>query len=173
RALAERRKTFLQLGKVSVITEPGEAATVALQIAESEVVDDADESVEFQERVLERRRREQDLWKGSDGLFDRDRDLARVLVDVAEAVRLVDDHEVPSGLPKIGFLGPRELIRAEDDRALLEGVQIPSPNGIVEAVAFEDDGGQIELVLEFLAPLLAQVGGEDDEEATLSLRPFL
>ena len=43
----------------------------------------------------------------------------------------------------------------------------------VVVFAFEDDGGQAEFVLQFLVPLFAQVGGDDDEDFVPPLRPAL
>lgn len=64
-------------------------------------------------------------------------------------------------------------VGTEDDRVLLERVQIAGADSLVETAALEDQRRQVELVVKLLAPLLAQVGGEDDQEAPLSLGPLL
>ena len=79
RALADRREPLLQLGEVGVVAEAGEARAVALQVAEGEVVDDADQPVQLQQRVLQRRRREQHLRERRDRLLDREAILLVVL----------------------------------------------------------------------------------------------
>ena len=59
RALADGLQPLLQVREIGVVAEPREAGAEALQVAEGEVVDDADQAVEFQQRVLQRRGREQ------------------------------------------------------------------------------------------------------------------
>ena len=88
------RSRSLSPSKSAVAREPRELRAEALQVAEGELVDDADQAVELQERVLKRRRREQHLLKGRDGLLD---GLAILLwlVDVPQPVRFVDDDQIP------------------------------------------------------------------------------
>ncbi|MCP9451828.1 MAG: hypothetical protein NNA23_03990 [Nitrospira sp.] len=85
---------------------------------------------------------------------------------------LVDDHEIPGGLAKVWFFGARKLVGTEDDGILLERVQVTGANGFVETAGLEDHRGEVKLVLKLLAPLLAQVGGKDDQEAPLPLGPL-
>ena len=66
-----------------------------------------------------------------------------------------------------------ELVGAEDDGVLLEGIEVAGPDRLVEAACLQDDGRQEELVRQFLAPLLAQVGRHDDQQAALSFGPVL
>ncbi len=90
-AFAEGLEALLQLGEVDVVSQAREARSKALEVAERVLVHDADQTVELQQGILERRRREQHLRERRDGLLDREGDLARCLVDVPQAVRFVDD----------------------------------------------------------------------------------
>ena len=126
RALAEGREAFLQLGEVGVVAQAREARAIALQVAEGEVVDDADQPVQLQQRVLQWRRGEQHLREWGDGLLDGERDLARSLVDIAQAMRFVDDDEIPRGLAQIGLFAARELVGAQDHGWLLKGLRLPA-----------------------------------------------
>ncbi len=81
-ALADRRQARLQLRVILAIAQAREAGAEALQAAEDVVVDDADQPVEFEERVLERGGGEQQLGVRSERLLQRQRDLTRVLVHI-------------------------------------------------------------------------------------------
>jgi hypothetical protein len=173
RALTDEREPLLQTRELSVAGEPREPRSEALKVAEGKIVDHTDQPVELQERVLKRRGREQHLRIGHHGVLDRKRDLAGRLVDVPEPVRLVDDDQVPRGLSKVGVLRAGELVRAENDRRLVEGVHAPASDSLVEGPALQDQGGQVKLVRQLLRPLLAQVRRDDHEQVALSLGPLL
>lgn len=154
-AFAEGRETTLELTEVGGVGQARKACAEAREIAEREVIDDAGQAVELEERVLERGRCQEYLREGCDGVLNRQCDSARSLVDVPEAVSLVDDHEVPRCLAEVSLLRSGEVVRAEDDGFLKEGVQIARADGGVEAALLDDQRGQVELLLQLLAPLLA------------------
>ena len=86
----------------------------------------------------------------------------------------VDDDEVPRDGGDLGGLGAGELVRADDDLIVLEeGRRRRLPREFAVALRFDDDGGDEELLGEFLAPLLAERRGRDDEDAPLLLGPEL
>lgn len=173
RSLAEGCEPLLQLGEVRAVRQAGESFPEAREVTEREIVDDADEAVELEKRVLQGRRREKKLGKRRDRLLDRQGDLARRLVDIAKAVRFIDDDEVPCRLLHVRLLRTRKLVGADDDGRLLKWIQVPASNRFIETLRFENDRGKVELLVEFLTPLLAQVGGYDDKQVPLSLGPFL
>jgi hypothetical protein len=79
-------------------------------------------------------------------------------------MRLVEHDQVPVNALDVVGLGLCELIGA-DDRAGREQERVPLLllADRVVAFGFEDQPVQAELVLQLLMPLLAQVGGHDDE----------
>ncbi len=88
-------------------------------------------------------------------------------------MRLVDDNQVPLGLPDVGFLRASELVGAQDDRLLLERVEVGRLDRVVERLRLHDHGRQVELVGQLLARLFPEVGRENHEQAALPLRPLL
>jgi hypothetical protein len=62
----------------------GELRTKATQIAKDELIYDTDESVKFQERVLQGRCRQQNLLTTRERVPDRDSSLIRRLVNIPE-----------------------------------------------------------------------------------------
>jgi hypothetical protein len=110
----------------------------------------------------------------ADGVADAARDRAARLVDVAEAVGLVDDDEIPGDAGDLGGPCGGEMVRADDDPPL--GLERVGPALAAETVVkggLEDEGGEGELVLEFLLPLLAEGGREDQQDAAAALGPTL
>ena len=171
--LADWLEPFLQVVEVIVVAQPGEAGAVGLQVAEGEIVDDADQAVEFQERVLQRRGGQEHLAERGHALLDGVGNLVRGLVHVAEPVGFVDDHQIPACLADVRLHLPGEMVRTDNDGVLLERIEVAGPDGVVEGPGFQDGRWQEELVGQFLAPLLPQVGRHDDQDATLAFRPAL
>ena len=66
--LADWLEPLLQVVEVVVVAQAREAGAVALQVAEGEVVDDAHQAVEFQQRVLQRRGGQQHLAERGHGI---------------------------------------------------------------------------------------------------------
>ena len=66
-------------------------------------------------RILQRRRREQQLVLAGQRQLERVGDDVRRLVDVAQPVRFVDDHQVPRHGLNIACLALGELVGADDD----------------------------------------------------------
>ncbi len=93
---------------------------------------------------------EEEFAEGGDGLLDGVGDFVGGLIDVAEAVGFVDDDEVPAGLADVGLHFSGELIGANDDRVLMEGIEVAGSEGVVEGAGFQDRRGKEELVGEFL-----------------------
>ena len=108
-----------------------------------------------------------------DGGFDGVGDLVGIFIDVPQSVRLVNDHEIPVNLLDIGVLGPGKLIGTQDDFFLLKRVQVALLDFLIERLRLQDEGGQKELVQQFLIPLLAEIGRQDDQDFFFSFRPFL
>ena len=170
---ADWLEPLLQVLEVVVVAQPGEAGAVGLQVAEGKIVDDAHQAVEFQERVLQRRGGQEHLAERGHALLDGVGDLVRGLVHVAEPVGFVDDHQIPACLADVRLHLPDEMVRTDNDGVLLEGIEVAGPDGVVEGAGFQDDRRQEELVGQFLAPLLPQIGRHDDQDATLPFRPAL
>ena len=98
------------------------------------------------------------------GIRDSLRDFARRFPDVAQPVSFVDDDEVPGDLLQVGGAGGGEVVGADGDEAVLA-------DG--DGTAFEDGGGQREFFGKLLLPLLAQGGGEDQQDFAATFGPAL
>src|SRR5690606_36441955 len=96
------------------------------------------------------------------------------LVDVAQAMRFVENDQVQVNALDIVSLGLGELV-GTDDRTGGEEEWILSIllADRVVAFGFENQSLQAEFVLQLLVPLLALVGRNDDENLAASLGPTL
>ena len=95
-------------------------------------------------------------------------------VDVAQAMRFVEDDQVPVDALDIVSLGLRELVGTDDRTGgEQERVSLLLFADRVVAFGFEDQPLQAELVLQLLMPLLAQVRRNDDEDLPPPLGPAL
>src|SRR5690606_2170773 len=95
-------------------------------------------------------------------------------VDVAQAMRFIEDNQVPVDAHDIFSLGLCELV-GTDDRAggELERVAPLLLADRVVALGFQNKPLQAKLVLQLLMPLFAQVGRDDDEDLPLPFCPAL
>ncbi len=79
------------------------------------VVDERNESLEFEQRILQRGCGEQELRPISDCGTDLPGGFVPRFVDVAEAVRLIDDGQVPRDRLHVCQFGTHELVRDDED----------------------------------------------------------
>lgn len=153
----------------------GELGAEAVQVAKHALINQADQAIQLQKGVLQRRGREQHF--GGDvrqRLFQRFGNDIAGFIDVAQAVGFVQHDQIPGdGLDVFG-LGFGKLVRA-DDGARVAQKRLGQPlfaQGVV-AFGFENQPLQAEFVLQLLMPLLAQIGRDDDEHLAPPLRPAL
>ncbi len=138
------------------------------------IVDHADQPVQLQERVLERRGGQEELAALLQGALDGVGDHLGRLVDVAQPVGLVDHHQIPGRGRDIACLAPGELIGADDDGVLaLKWPVVSLADRLVVRLRFQNLAGEEKLLAQLLMPLLAQIGGRDDEEPPPPLGPVL
>ena len=171
--LADRLEPLLKFSKIRVPGEPGKLSAKALEVAKREIVDDADKSIELKKRILQRRGRQKRLLVWEYGLFDRLADLVGGFVDVAQAVRLIDDHQIPGGLPDIRFLGAGKLVGANNSAVAFKRVEVPCADRLIECAGLKDGGRQEELVGKFLTPLLAEIRRTYYQQTAFPLGPLL
>ena len=179
RALADGRDAKAEVGKGLLFRLRSELCAEAVHVAEDTVVDHADQAVQLQQRVLKGRGGQQHLGMNvCQRVLEHLGDDVAGLVDIAQAVRFIEHHEVPvNGLDVIS-LGLGELVGA-DHRAGQrgaredEGIRLVLLAQRVVVLGLQDQAVQVELVLQFLMPLLAQVGRHDDEDAAPALGPAL
>ena len=172
-SFADGLQTLFKIVEIIHVGQSCEPALEAFQISEGVIVDDADQTIKLQEGILQRRSRQEQLRRVGDGGFDGVGDLVGIFIDVPQSVRLVNDHEIPLNLPDIGVLGPGKLIGTQDDFFLHKRVQVALLDFLIERLRLQDEGGQKELVQQFLIPLLAEIGRQDDQDFSFSFRPFL
>ena len=96
------------------------------------------------------------------------------LVHVAQAVRFVNDHEVPRRVCDIRRLVAGKLVGTDNDRVTgFEGLEIPGLDRGVIGLGFQNLAGQEKLFGQFLMPLLAQIGRRDDQNTAFPFCPSL
>ena len=145
----------------------------ALQVAKGVLVDEADQAKEFEQRVLQRCSREQQLVPPGQRQLQRVGDDVLRLVDVAQAMGFVDDHQIPWQGVHVARLAFDELVGTDDDLGRFKRAELALFDRRVVGPGFQNAAGEKEFLREFLIPLRAQVGGHDDQNPALSLRPFL
>jgi len=84
-------------------------------------------------------------------------------------VRLIDDHKVPVRGTDICCFTARELVRADDDVLDVEGLVVALLERSIIGLGFEDAARQEELFLQFLVPLLTEIGRSDSQETAFAL----
>jgi hypothetical protein len=173
-ALAQGRNAAMQVLEGGLVVDAGILAAKAVEVAEHALVDEADQAVELQQRVLQGRGRQQYLGaRGGQAALQHIGDDVAGFVDVAQPVGLVIHHDVPGQPAQIVDLGLGELIGADDRLAAIEGVGVALLSLLVVVLGLQDDRFERELVRQLLMPLLAQVGEDNDQDAALSLGPEL
>ena len=99
--------------------------------------------------------------------------LGRALIDVAKAVRFINDNQVPSNASYVVLAPMCKLVGADDDVARFKGVKGSIPNDLICSFRLKDGRRERELLIELLCPLLPEVRRQDDEDLALALCPFL
>ena len=180
-AFADRADAVLQLFKAARLAQITELLAKAVEVAEHAIVDEAHQSVEFQECVLQGCGCEEHLARMGKRIAQSARRLVVGLVDVAQSVCLVHHHQIPGHRTDgVRFAG-RKLVRANDDAvgsrpgdgSSIEWIVDTVLDALPERLRFENGGGKPEFVGQFLMPLLAQVGRCDDQNAALAFGPAL
>ncbi len=95
RSVTDRLQAFAQYLEHALLRKVGELLPEALQIAERVLVDETHKAEQFEQRVLQRRRRQEQLGLVAESLLQRVRDHVGRFIDVPEAVRFVEDDEIP------------------------------------------------------------------------------
>ena len=174
RARADVLQSAAQPGEGLGLVEVAELVAKARQIAEHPLVDQADQPVQLQQRVLQRRGREQHLLHRAQRLLQRAADDVVRSPGVAQPVGFVQHRQIPAHPLEFIGLALGELVGA-DDRAgsLEEGLRVALGALRLVAVAVENQGLDAELLQQLLMPLLAQVGRHDDQDVPAPLGPAL
>lgn len=173
RALTERSQAGFQPVERRLVVEIGELLLETFEVAEDAVIHDADQSIEFEQRVLQGRSGKEELGRVFEGLLQGIGDDVGRFVDVSQPVGFVDHDKVPTHETDLRRLATCELVGADDDLAAFERADISLPDGRVVELRLQNPTGQEEFLLKFLMPLFAKIGWRDDEHATLPLCPFL
>jgi hypothetical protein len=157
-----------------LVIDARELTAKAVQVTEDPPVDDADQPVQLQQGVLQRRSGQKDLGMDiGEPVPQRVGDNVAGLVDISQTVRLVVDDEVPANPTHIVDLRLCELVGADNGSVVLEGVVDALLSPLIAALGFENDGFEGKLVLQLLIPLLAQVGRDDDQNSAAAFGPKL
>ena len=163
-----------QFGHRGGVVECAELVAEAGQVTKHAFVHQADQAIQLQQRVLQRRGSEQHFWGVGQCFFQGLADDVAGFVDVAQAVGFVHDHQVPGHTTQVVGLGFGELVGANQYTAgLIEWIAQATLAKLPVAFGLQNVRLQTELVLQLLVPLLAQVGRGDDEDAPLALCPAL
>ena len=150
-----------------------ELAAEAVQITENAPVDHADQAVKLEQGILQRCRRQQHFTGNvCQRFFQGFADNIAFFVDVAQAVRFVHHHQMPADCLDVFRFGFGKLVGTDNRHILAERVAAFFFQGVI-AFGFQNHALQAEFFLQFLMPLFAQVGGGDNQNMALALRPAL
>ncbi len=172
-AMANGFEPRLQRLENLFLIEIGKLFAEALRVAKHVLVDEADQTKQFQQGVLQRRGGKQKLVAAGQCHLQGIGDDVAGLVDVAKPMCFVDDDQIPRYGVYIGCLAAGKLIRADDDLGRIEWAKLPLSDSRVVGLGFENATGQEEFLGQFLEPLLTQVRWRDDQNASLALSPLL
>ena len=172
-AMADGLEARLERLEYLLLIQIGELLAEAFQVAEGVFVYETHQTEQFQQGILQGRRREQQLVLAGQCQFEGVGDDVRRLVDVAQPVRFVDHHQVPRHGLNVAGLALGELIGTDDDFRHFKRTELALPDRSVIGLGFENPAGQEEFFGQLLKPLLAQVRGSNDQNAPLPLRPLL
>jgi len=124
-------------------------------VAEDLLVDHRREPIQLEQRVLERGRGEQQLAPTLERPTQAPSHAVTRPIRVAQLVRLVDGHQVPWDLPEPFGLDAGEVDR-HDQHCLCRKRLVARLATLAHGPRVEDQRGQVELLLQLQAPLLAK-----------------
>jgi len=151
----------------------GELLAEALEVTKGALVDKTDQSVQFQKRILQRSGGEEQFWCVLERLLQCVGNDVRRLIHIPQPVCFINDHKVPVRGTDIRCFTARELVRANDDVLDVEGLGVALLDRSIIGLGFEDAARQEELFLQFLVPLLTEIGRRDGQEMAFALCPSL
>ena len=117
RSLADRLESLFELGEYLLVGEAGILGAKALQVAKGVFIDETDQPIELQERILQRCGGHQNLGVTLQGLFEFAGYLAIGSIDVAESMGLIHHNQVPGHARQIWGLVAGELIGTDNGLA--------------------------------------------------------
>jgi hypothetical protein len=85
----------------------------------------------------------------------------------------INDDQIPIHLRHVRLFRASELVGANHDGRLNEGVQIPLLDLLLESSRFENGRWQEEFVRKLLTPLLAEICRDDDQQFAVTFSPPL
>ena len=118
--MANRFQPRLERGEHLVLGETGELVAEAFEVAESVLVNEADEAEQFEQRILQRRGGEQELVLARQHCLQRVRDDVGRLVNIPEPVRFINHDQIPRHRGDVRGLVAGELVGADYDGIALE-----------------------------------------------------
>ena len=169
-AFAKWRQPIAEAGQVA--TSIRVLGSKRIDIAEDVLIDQGRETVELEERVLERGRGQQKLAAVSCGKANSLADLVARTVGVPQLVGLIDDDEIPSDAANVVAKAVGEGVGTDENRIWPQGIAA-GLLGLAVGLRVEHSCRQIELLGKFKGPLLPNGGRGDHEEPPASLRPVL
>jgi hypothetical protein len=144
------------------------------EIAESVLVNEADQPEKFEQGILQWGGCEQEDTLLGERLLEGVGDHVRGLVNISQPVGFINHHEIPWRRMDIGRLIARELVGANDNVVTgLERLELSLPDCRIVRFGFENLAWQKKLFAQLLMPLFAQIRRCNHQDAALSLRPFL
>jgi len=162
-ALAHRGNALLETGKCLWVSNTAILATEAVQVAKDFVVKNTDQSVEFEQGVLQGCGGQQYLFCRRQGVLESFGYLVGFFIDVSEPVSFIDDRQIPRHHPQIICLRTGKLVGADHQSFTdIKGIPDTCFFGLVIACGFQNLAFDAKLLLQLLVPLFSQVGGHDD-----------
>jgi len=142
-------------------------------ITEDIFVDEGREPVDFQQRILQRRGREENFFPFLKRVTDALTRLVAGPVAVAKFMRLVDDSEIERNTADFVLVAIGESVGANENFLRVERAWITVFFQFPISGSVENPTREMEFFLQFQGPLLADRSRADDKDASLLFRPQL
>jgi hypothetical protein len=169
--MAELLQSIAQIFKRAVGTEVEIAK--GLLVAEELFIDQRGQAVQFEQRVLNRCGCEQKFRTIRHGPLDALRHFVACAKDIAEFMRLIDDHEVPWYGAQFGAVLGGKMDRDDQERAGINGIMLALPAQRLDGFGGHDQTGQVEFVGQLLIPLFAQGRRANNQQTPSAFCPVL
>ena len=171
RTPAECAQAFPQAGNITAIVDV--LRSERCQVTKQPVIDQGRKAIEFEQGVLQRRRRQKQLF----AIFCCPTDtLAQPVafpVGVTELVGFINNHKIPGNLFEFFRPAGGKVHGANDDLLVPERVRNTKLLLVFIGFCIQNDGWQVEFLGEFQRPLLAERGRTYYQNVSSAFRPVL
>ena len=169
-ALDERSEACLERCRIRLLDK---TLAKGLLVAEQVLVQQRGQPVQLHQRILQRRRGEQQFLPPGKSAAQSLPAAVTALVCIAQLMRLIQHNHIPGlGKKRLLVLDRKRIRHHHDSLACLRAQKRRRRKAaLAQHCRIRNQGGQGEFVDHLLRPLLAQTGGTDHQQTPLALRP--